>query len=138
MSSEKEDENNIEENIPQENIENNNEEKNEHNPEENIENLEDDDLRPFLKKCFETYQRFCIPVNKRLETAYLKCSRRAIHSVQQDKCLPGFFKTMEETNKREGIIQANYDYYEKFYEIFNKHNMSDLYVAKVNLKDLKI
>ena len=43
MSSEKEDENNIEENIPQENIENNNEEKNEHNPEEKIENQEDDE-----------------------------------------------------------------------------------------------
>ena len=43
MSSEKEDENNIEENISQENIENNNEEKNEHNPEENIENQEDDE-----------------------------------------------------------------------------------------------
>ena len=51
--------------------------------------------------------------------------------------LPGFFETMEETNKRERIIQANYEYYEKFYEVFNKHNMSDLYVAKVNLKDLK-
>ena len=51
--------------------------------------------------------------------------------------LPGFFKTMEETNKREGIIQANYDYYKKFYEIFNKHNMSDLYVVKANINDLK-
>ena len=51
--------------------------------------------------------------------------------------LPDFFKTMEETNKREGIIQSNFDYYEKFYEVFNKHGMSDLYVAKVNIKDLK-
>ena len=51
--------------------------------------------------------------------------------------LPGFFETMEETNKREGIIQAKYDYYEKFYEIFNKHNMSDLYVVKANIKELK-
>ena len=51
-----------------------------------------------LKKCFETYQRFCIPVNKRLETVYLKCSRRAIHSVQQDKCLPGFFKAISVLN----------------------------------------
>ncbi len=51
--------------------------------------------------------------------------------------LPGFFETMEETNKREGIVQAKYDYYEKFYEVFHKHNMSDLYIAKVNLKELK-
>ena len=52
----------------------------------------------FLKQCFETYQRLCIPVNKRLETAYLKCSRRAIHSVQQDKCLPGFFQKISVLN----------------------------------------
>ena len=51
--------------------------------------------------------------------------------------LPGFFETMVETNKREGIIQADYDYYEKFYETFHKANMSDLYVAKVNINDLK-
>ena len=51
--------------------------------------------------------------------------------------LPGFFETMEETNKREGIIQAKYDYYEKFYDVFNKHGMSDLYVVKANIKDLK-
>ena len=53
------------------------------------------------------------------------------------KDLPGFFETMEETNKREGIIQAKYDYYEKFYEIFNKAGMSDLYVVKANIKELK-
>lgn len=51
--------------------------------------------------------------------------------------LPGFFETMEETNKREGIIQSNYAYYEKFYEVFNKHGMSDLYVVKANINDLK-
>lgn len=51
--------------------------------------------------------------------------------------LPGFYETMVETNKREGIIQANFSYYEKFYEVFNKHNMSDLYVAKVNISDVK-
>lgn len=51
--------------------------------------------------------------------------------------LPGFFETMEETNKRENIIQSNYAYYEKFYEVFNNHGMSDLYVVKANIKDLK-
>ena len=45
MSSEEE--NNIEENIPQENIENNNEEKSKENPEENIEN-QDDEVREVL------------------------------------------------------------------------------------------
>ena len=51
--------------------------------------------------------------------------------------LKDFYETMIETAKREGIIQASFEYYEKFYEIFNEHNMSDLYVAKVNIKDLK-
>jgi len=51
--------------------------------------------------------------------------------------LPGFFETMEETNKREGIIQAKYDYYKKFYEVFNQHGMSDLYVVKANIQELK-
>ena len=48
-----------------------------------------------------------------------------------------FYETMKETAKREGIIQAPIKYYEKFYEIFNKHNMSDIYVAKVNIDNLK-
>lgn len=51
--------------------------------------------------------------------------------------LPGFYETMKETNKREGIKQSNYDYYKNFYETLNKHNMCDLYVAKVNIEDLK-
>lgn len=40
----------------------------------------------FLRKCFEIYQSYCIPEADRIETEYLKCSRRAIHSVQKDKC----------------------------------------------------
>ena len=51
--------------------------------------------------------------------------------------LNDFYETMIETSKREGIIQAPIEYYEKFYEIFNKSNMGDLYVAKVNIKELK-
>ena len=45
----------------------------------------------FLKQCFETFQRLRIPHDKRLKTDYLKCSRRAIHSVQREKCLPEYF-----------------------------------------------
>lgn len=48
-----------------------------------------------------------------------------------------FYETMKETSKREGIIQAPIKYYEDFYEIFNKNGMSDIYVAKVNIKKLK-
>ena len=48
-----------------------------------------------------------------------------------------FYETMKETAKREGIVQASIDYYKAFYEVFHKSNMSDLYIAKVNIKKLK-
>ncbi len=51
--------------------------------------------------------------------------------------LKDFYETMIETAKREGIIQASFEYYEKFYEEFNKHGMSDLYIAKANIQELK-
>lgn len=53
------------------------------------------------------------------------------------KDINDFYETMIETAKREGIIQAPIEYYEKFFEIFNKNNMGDLYIAKVNIKELK-
>lgn len=42
----------------------------------------------FLKACFEQYQKLCIPHENQLKTAYFKCSRQAIYSVQQDKSHP--------------------------------------------------
>lgn len=50
--------------------------------------------------------------------------------------LDDFYLTMIETAKREGIIQSPIEYYKLFYEIFNKDNLSDLYVIKVNIKEL--
>lgn len=47
-----------------------------------------------------------------------------------------FYLTMIETAKREGIVQSPIEYYESFYEIFNKDNMSDLYVVKVKIDKL--
>ncbi len=47
-----------------------------------------------------------------------------------------FYITMKETAKREGIIQAPIQYYEKFYTILNESNMSDIYIVKVNIKKL--
>lgn len=47
-----------------------------------------------------------------------------------------FYITMIETAKREGIIQSPVSYYKNFYEIFNKDNLSDIYIVKVNIKDL--
>lgn len=47
-----------------------------------------------------------------------------------------FYLTMIETAKREGIVQSPIEYYKSFYEIFNKDNLSDLYVVKVNIDEL--
>lgn len=54
-----------------------------------------------------------------------------------EKDINDFYETMIETAKREGIIQANIKYYEDFYKIFHQSNMSDLYIAKVNINELK-
>lgn len=51
--------------------------------------------------------------------------------------IPDFYETMKETAKREGIVQASIDYYKAFYEIFHKNDMSDLYIAKVDIEELK-
>lgn len=48
-----------------------------------------------------------------------------------------FYETMIETSKREGIVQAPIEYYKSFYEIFNKKNMSDLYIVKCNIEKTK-
>lgn len=48
-----------------------------------------------------------------------------------------FYETMLETGEREGnLMVLPIEYFKNFYEILNKHNMSDLYVVKVKIKDL--
>lgn len=48
-----------------------------------------------------------------------------------------FYQTMIETAEREGIKQKSLDYYKSFYSILHEQNMSDLYVVKVNMDNLK-
>ena len=48
-----------------------------------------------------------------------------------------FYQTMEETAEREHLGCNPINYYKNFFGILNKHNMSDLYVLKLNVKDLK-
>lgn len=48
-----------------------------------------------------------------------------------------FYTTMQETAKRENIIQSDITYYKNFYSILNKKNMSDIYVVKANIESLK-
>ena len=50
--------------------------------------------------------------------------------------IESFYLTMKETAKREGIIQAPIKYYENFYNILNKTDMSNIYIVKVKINDL--
>ena len=52
------------------------------------------------------------------------------------KDIKDFYVTMTETSKREGIIQSPIEYYKKFYEVFNKDGLSDMYIVKANIKYL--
>ena len=101
---------------------------------------------------FENYEpRFTFRVNidKPMEEVY-KCfhatTRKVLNKGNQynlriykgtEKDINDFYETMIETAKREGIIQAKVKYYEDFYKIFHKSNMSDLYLAKVSINNLK-
>ena len=40
----------------------------------------------FLRRLFEIYQETCVPYSERIETGYLKLSRRAAGSLQEEKC----------------------------------------------------
>lgn len=57
--------------------------------------------------------------------------------IGDNKDLKDFYVTMIETGKRNGLLQSPLEYYETFYETFNKHNMSDIYIVKVNVEHLK-
>lgn len=48
-----------------------------------------------------------------------------------------FYATMIETAERENLVLSPMDYYETFYEVLHQQNMSDIYLVKVNIDDLK-
>ena len=48
-----------------------------------------------------------------------------------------FYETMKETAKRENLSCLPINYYKNFYEILNNENMSDIFICKVNINDLK-
>lgn len=51
--------------------------------------------------------------------------------------LKDFYTIMLETAKRKNIIPFKLDYYKKFYQVLNEHNMSDLYIVKANTNELQ-
>ena len=48
-----------------------------------------------------------------------------------------FYQTMLETAERERIKAQPIEYYKNFYSILHQHGMSDLYIVKANIKNLK-
>ena len=48
-----------------------------------------------------------------------------------------FHETMKETARRKHLLLEPLNYFTNYYGILNKHDMSDIYVAKVNINDLK-
>lgn len=51
--------------------------------------------------------------------------------------IDAFFETMTQTANRENIVNHSFAYYKNYYETLHKENMSDLYVVKVNIEELK-
>lgn len=56
--------------------------------------------------------------------------------IGNEKDIESFYQAMIETAQRENIRALPIDYYKNYYNILNKHGMSDLYVVKVKLNDL--
>lgn len=77
-------------------------------------------MHPKTRKVFKNGNRFKVQVYK-----------GDINSVI------AFHETMKETARRKHLLLEPLSYFTNYYEILNKHNMSDIYVAKVNINDIK-
>ena len=51
--------------------------------------------------------------------------------------IDAFYETMIDTAKRENLVLSPKEYYQTFYNVLHKHNMSDIYIAKINIEKLK-
>ncbi|MEG2311337.1 MAG: peptidoglycan bridge formation glycyltransferase FemA/FemB family protein, partial [Bacilli bacterium] len=51
--------------------------------------------------------------------------------------ITNFSSLMKETGRRNNAIFFSEEYYKSFYQLFNMHNMSDIYIAKINMDHLK-
>jgi peptidoglycan pentaglycine glycine transferase (the first glycine) len=51
--------------------------------------------------------------------------------------IDAFYDTMIDTAQREDLVLSSKDYYNTFYTTLNKQNMSDIYIAKINIEELK-
>ena len=57
--------------------------------------------------------------------------------VGNEKDLDKFYKPMKETAIRKNMYLEDINYFNSFYSILHKWNMSDLYIVSVNINDLK-
>lgn len=57
--------------------------------------------------------------------------------IGDEKDIKDFYLTMEETAQREGLACNPIKYYDEFYKILKKHDMSDLYVVKADISKIK-
>lgn len=48
-----------------------------------------------------------------------------------------FYETMVETSRRKEIVLEPFSFFDDFYDILNKNGMSDIYLTKLNVKNLK-
>ncbi len=48
-----------------------------------------------------------------------------------------FYLTMENTGAERGIVQSSLEYYQNYFDILNKNNMSDVYIVKASISKLK-
>lgn len=61
-----------------------------------------------------------------------------IEISKNDKdALNDFYKVMKETSIRKKLYVESFDYFKDFYESLNKHNQADIFVASVNINNLK-
>lgn len=87
-----------------------------------------------LNKDFEMIYKNMHPTTRKILNKGNQYNLNVYIGNQDD--IPNFYETMLETGKREGLVTTPISYYQHFYEILNKNNMSDLYVIKVKLLDL--
>ncbi len=116
---------------------------------ENLENVGFKHLK--LTKYFETNQprfTFRIPLENSIEEIENRYStttksriKKAINScvfvdIGNQNDIKEFSRLMKLTEKRQDFYSHDSDYFEKFYEIFNKSNMVTLYLGKIDLLKL--
>ncbi len=92
-------------------------------------------FRVDLNKSWDDIYSNMHPTTKKILNKGNQYNLQIYKGTEED--IEDFYSTMIETSKREGIIQSPIEYYKSFYTIFNKDNLSDLYMIKADMATLK-